>query len=85
MDYGRKRPPRKEPSAYQNVMKYVSLLMVLLYCGMGTYVLVATQAQLPLPEQYRYIIGGMLLFYGFIRFVRAYQIYFKKNRHDEDN
>lgn len=65
-------------------MKYISLLMVLLYFGMGLYVLLAGEDRLPLSAQYKYIIGGMLIFYGFIRFVRAYQQYFKKNRRDED-
>ncbi|ALI98757.1 hypothetical protein DC20_06975 [Rufibacter tibetensis] len=66
-------------------MKYVSLLMVLLYFGFGLYVLLSNPQQIPFPKEYKYILGGLLLFYGIIRFVRAYQQYFKKSRrYDED-
>ncbi len=65
-------------------MKYVSLVMVFIYFGFGLYVLLSSPAQIALPKEYKIIIGGLLVFYGFIRFVRAYQEYFKKNRRYEE-
>ncbi|WP_192822310.1 hypothetical protein [Rufibacter sp. LB8] len=64
-------------------MKYTSLLMVALYLGFGIYILQSSQEQMAFPQQYKYILGGMLVFYGLLRFVRAYQQYFKKNRRND--
>ncbi|RNI30217.1 hypothetical protein EFA69_12015 [Rufibacter immobilis] len=66
-------------------MKYMSILMVLLYFGFGLYVLLSSPKQIPFPKEYKIILGGLLLFYGFIRFVRAYQQYFKKPRRNEED
>jgi hypothetical protein len=85
MNYSRRPQRPRQENAYGNIMKYVSLLMVLLYFGFGLYVLLSSPKQIPFPNEFKYILGGLLLFYGFIRFVRAYQQYFKKpRRHEED-
>ena len=84
MDYDRRRPTRRPAKSFSSAMKYVALLMALIYFCMGFYVLLASESQLPLSKQYKYIIGGMLIFYGIVRFVRAYQQHFKKNRRDEE-
>ncbi|MBA9077726.1 hypothetical protein FHS90_002444 [Rufibacter quisquiliarum] len=84
MTYQRRPPQKKPTSAYHNIMKYVSLVMVFIYFGFGLYVLLSSPDQIALPKEYKIIIGGLLVFYGFIRFVRAYQEYFKKNRRYEE-
>ncbi|RNI28615.1 hypothetical protein EFB08_08220 [Rufibacter latericius] len=85
MNYSRRPQHSQQKSTYENVMKYVSLLMVLLYFGFGLYVLFSSEKQIPFPRDYKYIFGGLLLFYGLIRFVRAYQQYFKKTRRNEED
>ncbi len=85
MNYSRRPQQEDRGSAYGGIMKYVSLLMVLLYFGFGLYVLFSTERQIPFPRDYKYILGGLLLFYGLIRFVRAYQQYFKKTRRNEED
>lgn len=85
MSYSRRPQRTPQRSTYENVMKYVSLLMVLLYFGFGLYVLLSSPKQIPFPREYKYIFGGLLLFYGLIRFVRAYQQYFKKTRRNEED
>ncbi|WP_205500524.1 hypothetical protein [Rufibacter psychrotolerans] len=84
MNYSRRPQRQRQESTYGNIMKYVSLLMVLLYFGFGLYVLFSGPERMPFPKEYKIILGGLLLFYGFIRFVRAYQQYFKKSRRDEE-
>ena len=83
MTYSRRPTEQRENGTYHTIMKYVSLVMVLIYFGFGLYILLSTPEQIALPNEYKIIIGSLLLFYGFIRFVRAYQQYFKKSRRND--
>lgn len=58
--------------------------MIALYLGAGLYVLLSSPEQMALSKQVKTIVGGMLIVYAFIRFVRVYQRYLKKNRRDEE-
>lgn len=83
------RPPRRTSerrpqTTYDNVIKYTSLVMVAIYLGVGLYVLLSSPEQMALSQQVKMIVGGMLIVYAFIRFVRVYQRYFKKSRRDEE-
>ncbi|QHL88401.1 hypothetical protein GU926_13545 [Nibribacter ruber] len=78
------RPTRPERSKTSSAMKYASMFMALVYIAVGLYVIFSSSGQMSLPQNYKYIIGGMLFLYGLIRFVRSYQQYYKKNRRDEE-
>jgi len=81
---------RKEDSSPVNIFnkfaKWFALLMTLLYVGLGLFLLLADERKLNLaiPEAVKTILGGILILYGIIRFIRVYQSGSKRNRRYED-
>ena len=61
----------------KSMMRYFFLFMTLTYIGLGIYFWLAPLTALNLSLSNRRILGGILVFYGIIRFVRTYQQYFR--------
>ncbi|TXK36643.1 hypothetical protein FVR03_17375 [Pontibacter qinzhouensis] len=80
-------PPRRErpqPKGFHKVVFYFTLIMTLIYIAAGFFLIFADvrQYNLGLPENMKIILGGVLILYGIIRFVRVYQKNSQK-RHDK--
>jgi uncharacterized RDD family membrane protein YckC len=66
----------------QRLIRYFVMFMAVLYCSLGVFMWLAPPNMLPLQPTARRILGFVFIFYGIIRFVRAYQQIFSK-RHDD--
>ncbi|OUJ73698.1 hypothetical protein BXP70_11970 [Hymenobacter crusticola] len=62
----------------QRLIRYFVMFMAVLYCGLGVFMWVAPATMLPLQPTVRHILGVVFIFYGIIRFVRAYRQMFSK-------
>ncbi|MET4108944.1 hypothetical protein [Hymenobacter sp. UYP22] len=65
-----------------SVVRYFTLIMSVVYALVGVALLLAPSGTLNLPNMPRYLLAGVFVFYGIIRFVRTYQQHFTKNRDD---
>lgn len=70
------------PSQSPGLIRYFTLFMAVLYVALGTSLWFVPAGMLRLDETARKMLAGVFVFYGIIRFVRTYQQYFKKNRHE---
>lgn len=82
------RPQRQKPTnSFAKFVRIFGLLMTTLYIGLGLFIIFADKQMLNLniPENYRVILGGILILYGIVRFIRVYQTNSKRNRdrHEE--
>lgn len=79
-------PPTHErlsrPSQSPGLIRYFTLFMALLYMALGISLWLVPAGMIRLDETARQLLAGVFVFYGIIRFVRTYQQYFKKNRHE---
>ena len=66
----------------QSLVRYFTLLMSLIYVGLGVYLWFATEGALTLGDTPRRLLAAVFIFYGIIRFVRTYRQHFKKTRDD---
>jgi len=78
------RPQRKKPGA-NSFSKFVSIfgmLMTVLYIGLGLLIIFvdAETLNLNMNNDFKYILGGVLILYGIIRFMKVYQTITKKER-----
>jgi len=82
------RPTTEERLSSQtspkSLMRYFFLVMTLTYIGLGIYFWLAPLPALNLSLSNRRILGGILVFYGIIRFVRTYQQYFRSSVSQHD-
>ncbi|GAA4307331.1 hypothetical protein [Nibribacter koreensis] len=79
------RPARPELPKKSSALKYASMFMALVYLAIGVYIFFSGPEQLRISQNSKYIFGAMLFFYGLFRFVRSYQLYYKKpTRRDEE-
>lgn len=77
------RRPKSEPGKY---VKYFTLFMCLVYPLLGLFIMLSGPDQIALPQNYKYILGIMLIAYGGLRFFRAYRQYFgAQNKEDENS
>ena len=69
----------------QKFVRIFSLLMTLLYVGLGIFLIAIDREQLNLDisNEVRFVLGGILILYGAARFVRVYQLN-KRSRKDRD-
>lgn len=80
------RPQRQRPRAKANFFsKFVQmfgLLMTVLYIGMGIFIIfVDTETMnLNMSREFKFILGGVLILYGVLRFMKVYQTIVKKDR-----
>ncbi|NDK54726.1 hypothetical protein [Pontibacter fetidus] len=78
------RPQRQKPAG-NNFSKFVNIfgmLMTVLYIGLGLLFIFidAETMNLNMSKDLKYILGGVLILYGLIRFVKVYQNITKKER-----
>ncbi|MFT2009192.1 hypothetical protein ACMA1I_10995 [Pontibacter sp. 13R65] len=80
------RKERPQSSMFQKVVFYFTLVMTLIYIGAGLFLIFADTRKfnLDLPENMKFILGGALILYGIVRFVRVYQKS-SQRRHDKFN
>lgn len=71
------RPKREKPtnSFLSKFVRVFGLLMTLLYVALGLFIMFADSAQMnmTLPQNVKYILGGIMILYGIVRFVRVYK------------
>lgn len=66
-------------TTFEVVMKYLGVLMAVIYVVGGAIVLVRSQTLTSIQEPYATPLGAALMAYGFFRGYRLYQRYFKKS------
>lgn len=70
-------------SFFTKFARIFTMLMTLVYIGLGLLIMFAADSlRLSISNEIRYALGGILILYGFVRFVRAYQ---RNKRNIEDN
>lgn len=78
------RPKRERPTNtfFTKFVFYFGLIMTLIYVGLGLFLIFADKDQLNLsiPDNIKVILGGVLILYGIIRFIRVWQANTKKKR-----
>lgn len=71
------RPRKDKPSgnSFPKFVRMFSLLMTLLYVALGLFIIFADarQLNLDLPQNIKLILGGIMILYGAVRFVRVYK------------
>jgi hypothetical protein len=72
------RPKRERENistTFSKVVRYFSMLMTLVYAAAGLFIIFADERRLNLdmPDTAKNILGGTLILYGIVRFVRTYQ------------
>lgn len=81
-----RRPKREEDNPqinfFRKFARIFTLLMTLVYIGLGLFVMFGVGGrQLSIDDELRYALGGILILYGVVRFIRAYQ----RNKRNRDN
>ncbi len=71
---------------FNKFANWFALIMALLYVGMGSFLLLVDEKKfnLAIPHTVKNILGGVLILYGIMRFVRLYQNSSKRNKRYED-
>lgn len=64
------------------LVRYFTLIMTVVYAGVGVYLWFAPEGAFNLPDTPRRLLAAVFVFYGIVRFVRTYQQHFKKNQDD---
>ncbi|MCJ8164752.1 hypothetical protein MKJ04_07845 [Pontibacter sp. E15-1] len=84
------KPKRNETdpqaSFYNKFARIFGLLMTLVYVALGLFIMFAGDSlQLSVGKEFRYMLGGILILYGVVRFIRVYQSNTrnKNNRYEE--
>ena len=69
----RPRNPRQSSGSFNRFVYYFSLAMTFLYMGMGIFIIFFGEEYLNLDMQksFRWILGGVLILYGLLRFMRT--------------
>lgn len=84
----RPRKEREKPTNtfFTKFVFYFGLLMTLIYVMLGLFLIFADKDQLNLaiPENIKVILGGVLILYGIIRFIRVWQANSKNGRKKYD-
>lgn len=58
------------------------LLMTLIYVALGLFIMFASESlRLSVGKEVRYMLGGILILYGVVRFIRVYKSSSRSNRH----
>lgn len=78
------RPQRQKPTTnnFSKIVNIFGMLMTVLYIGLGLLLIFvdAEAMNLNMSKDLKYILGGVLILYGLIRFVKVYQTITKKER-----
>lgn len=63
---------------FDNAMKYLGAVMVVLYVATGTAILMDKGNYFNVPDQYALPLGLAMIFYGIFRGYRNYRKYFRR-------
>ncbi|AKD02515.1 C4-dicarboxylate ABC transporter [Pontibacter korlensis] len=64
---------RPQPSMLSKFARIFGIIMTLLYIAMGIFIVFAgDRMNLDMPDSMKYALGGILILYGIVRFVRVY-------------
>ena len=77
------RPKRERPTptSFSKFIRIFGLLMTTLYVVLGVFIIFADETMnLNMPQNTRVILGGILILYGIVRFIRAFQADSKRDR-----
>lgn len=82
----RRKQDNSPVNIFNKFAKWFALLMTLLYVGLGLFLLLADEKKLNIavPHTVKIILGGILILYGIVRFIRVYQNDSKRKRRYED-
>jgi hypothetical protein len=74
----------------QRIVRYFVLFMALVYVGLGIWLLVSAQSPtadtiVNLGPTARRVLGSVFILYGLVRFVRAYNLHFRKKTSSNDH
>mgnify|MGYP005757402007 CR=1 FL=1 len=69
----RRDKDEEAPSAFAKFARIFGIFMTLLYLAMGIFIMFASERlNLDIPDSMKYALGGILILYGIVRFVRVY-------------
>ena len=69
----RREDKRPQQSTFSKFARIFGVVMTLLYVAMGVFILFAGDTlNLDMPDSMKYSLGGILILYGIVRFVRVY-------------
>lgn len=76
---------RPTQSMFAKFARIFGIFMTLLYMAMGIFIMFAADSfNLDMPDSMKYALGGILILYGIVRFVRVYNsTRSNKNRYEE--
>lgn len=82
MQQPRRREEKSPVTVFNKFARYFGMLMTLVYVAAGIFILFMDPQQynLNMSDTARNIFGGILILYGIVRFVRAYQVNAKSKR-----
>ncbi|TGE20344.1 hypothetical protein E5K00_20295 [Hymenobacter aquaticus] len=63
----------------QRLVQYFTLMMALIYMGLGVLMWLPMANVFALPTTARRVLGVVFIFYGIIRFARTYRQHFQRN------
>lgn len=69
----------RNTAALQTVMKFVGMLMALVYVALGTFMIISGTSSFNIPTRYAVPFGVLLVAYGTFRGYRIIHQYFKKD------
>ncbi|WP_018479940.1 hypothetical protein [Pontibacter roseus] len=74
-------------NTFNKFARYFGMLMTLIYVALGLFLIFMDTAEynINMSETARMIFGGILILYGIVRFIRAYQVNSKSNRNKYDD
>lgn len=67
------RSEQSNENGGNDVMKYIGIVMALLYVGLGIAVLAGPKNLFNIPQKYIFPLGALLIAYGLFRAYRIYQ------------
>lgn len=83
------RPKREKQnnSFFRKFVMYFSMIMTLIYVALGIFLIFADEGllNLSIPDNVKIVLGGVLILYGAIRFVRVYQQNAKNKRNSNED
>ena len=82
------RPERPKPrtGGFAKFVRIFGLLMTTLYIVLGVFLIFIDEQtmNLNMSQEFRYILGGVMILYGIIRFIKVYQTNTKDKRRYEE-
>ncbi|RIJ37296.1 hypothetical protein D1627_09145 [Pontibacter oryzae] len=81
----RKKDEKPIPTLFNKFARIFGLLMTLIYVGLGLFIIFAGERlRLDISDSIKYMLGGILILYGVVRFVRVYNsIRSNKDRYED--